>query len=70
MDKLFKSRWHTPHEIAACLGVCVRTVYRWISSVDDPLPAHRTRSGSGVLRVHGDDINAYLEAHQVNPLEE
>lgn len=70
MPKLFKSRWHTPTEVAEVLGVCVRSVYRWISAIDDPLPAHRTRNGHGILRVHGDDLNAYLDRNRVNPLDE
>lgn len=62
-------RAYRPDEIAVKLNTDVRTIYRRIRSLDDPLPAFRI-SGNGQLRVLGSDLNQYLESHRVDPLSE
>jgi len=65
MDK-FNDRYYRPDELAGILNVDRTTVYRMIRDVLDPLPAYRLTE-RGPLRVHGKDINAYLENHKVRP---
>ena len=64
--KSFKDRYYRPDEIAAVLNVARSTVYRMIRDIADPLPAYRIND-KGPLRVHGKDINKYLESHKVRP---
>ena len=60
---------YTPSRIAEILDVDVCTIYRMVSSIDEPLPAIRLKS-NGQLRIHGLEINKYLEDHKVDPLNE
>jgi excisionase family DNA binding protein len=62
----FNDRYYRPDEIAEALKVDRTTVYRMIKDVLDPLPAYRVND-RGPLRVHGNDINRYLEKHKVQP---
>ena len=62
----FKDRYYRPDEIADVLSVARSTVYRMIRDIADPLPAYRIND-KGPLRVHGKDINKYLESHKVRP---
>ena len=64
--KSFKDRYYRPDEIADVLNVARSTVYRMIRDIADPLPAYRIND-KGPLRVHGKDINKYLESHKVRP---
>jgi excisionase family DNA binding protein len=54
LDKHF-----TIEEIAHCLGVCTRTVRRWIDK--DLLIAHRF---NGLVRISAADFQAFLAAHR------
>jgi excisionase family DNA binding protein len=54
LDKHF-----TIEEIAQCLGVCTRTVRRWIDK--GLLIAHRF---NGLVRVSAVDFQAFLVAHR------
>jgi predicted site-specific integrase-resolvase len=70
MIQVFKeSRCYTPVNVAEILNVDISTVYRLIRDIDDPLPAFRLKT-NGQLRVHGKEINKYLEDHKVDPLNE
>lgn len=60
-------RCYRPDEIADKLSVDISTVYRLIKDIDDPLPAYRLKN-NGQLRVHGQELNAYLNNHKVYPL--
>jgi len=62
----FNDRYYRPDEIADILNVARSTVYRMIRDIADPLPAYRIND-KGPLRVHGKDINKYLESHKVRP---
>jgi excisionase family DNA binding protein len=62
----FNDRYYRPDEIADILNVDRSTVYRMIRDIADPLPAYRIND-KGPLRVHGKDINKYLESHKVRP---
>ena len=62
----FNDRYYRPDEIADILNVDRSTVYRMIRDIADPLPAYRINE-KGPLRVHGKDINMYLETHKVRP---
>jgi excisionase family DNA binding protein len=62
----FKDRYYRPDEIATLLRVDRSTVYRMIRNIGDPLPAVRIND-KGPLRVHGKDVNKYLESHKVQP---
>ena len=62
----FNDRYYRPDEIADMLNVDRSTVYRMIRDIADPLPAYRIND-KGPLRVHGKDINKYLESHKVRP---
>lgn len=64
-----ESRCYTPVYVAEILNVDISTVYRLIRDIDDPLPAFRLKT-NGQLRVHGKEINKYLEDHKVDPLNE
>ncbi len=64
-----ESRCYTPVNVAEILNVDISTVYRLIRDIDDPLPAFRLKT-NGQLRVHGKEINKYLEDHKVDPLNE
>ena len=70
MVQVFKeNRCYTPQRISEILEVDISTVYRLIRDIDDPLPAFRLKR-NGQLRVHGKEINKYLEKHKVDPLNE
>lgn len=62
-------RCYRPDEIAAKLNAALSTVYRLIKDIDDPIPAFRLKN-NGQMRVYGRDMNAYLENHKVDPLNE
>jgi hypothetical protein len=62
-------RCYRPDEIADKLRADISTIYRLIKDIDDPLPAFRLKN-NGQLRVHGKDLNQYLESHKVDPLNE
>ncbi len=64
-----ESRCYTPVGVAEILSVDISTIYRLIRDIDDPLPAFRLKN-NGQLRVHGKEINKYLEDHKVDPLYE
>lgn len=64
-----ESRCYTPVRVAEMLSVDISTVYRLIRDMYDPLPAFRLKT-NGQLRVHGKEINKYLEEHKVDPLNE
>lgn len=66
--RLFTDRCYRPDEVAQILHVHVRTVYRHINDLDDPLPALRLSPG-GPLRIPGLAANIWLATHRVNPLE-
>ncbi len=61
------SKYYTPTRVADLLSVNIRTVYRMIRRVDEPLPAVRLK-GNGQLRIHGAELNKYLAEHQVDPV--
>lgn len=65
---MFSERYYRPDEIATVLGVSKKTVYRMINDVNDPLPAYRPAGKQ--LRVHGRDLNAYMDKRKVKPEEE
>jgi excisionase family DNA binding protein len=54
LEKLF-----TIEEIARCLGVCTRTVRRWIDK--GQLIAHRF---NGLVRISAADFQAFLVTHR------
>jgi excisionase family DNA binding protein len=62
----FNDRYYRPDEIAEALNIDRSTVYRMIRDPLDPLPAYRL-TDKGPLRVHGRDINQYLDEHKVQP---
>ena len=63
-------RSYRPDEIAKKWDVNVRTVYRMVKDIDDPLPAFRPNGKKGVIRVKGSVLNEWTEQNKVNPLEE
>lgn len=62
-------RYYRPDEVAELLGVDKCTVYRMIKNIEDPLPAVRIGE-HGPLRVHGRDLQKWLDGHQVKPEDE
>ncbi len=64
-----ESKCYTPLRVSEILAVDISTIYRLIRDIDHPLPAFRLKS-NGQLRVHGKEINKYLEDHKVDPLNE
>jgi len=60
---------YRPDEVAVKMQISIKSVYRNINNIKDPLPAFRTRKG-GRLRLHGKDLNKYIERHKVIPWEE
>ena len=64
-----ENRCYTPVRVAEMLSVDISTVYRLIRDIDDPLPAFRLKNNEQ-LRVHGKEINKYLEDHKVDSLYE
>jgi excisionase family DNA binding protein len=54
-----EERFFTIEAIAECLGVCTRTVRRWIKK--RLLIAHRF---NGILRISESDFRAFLAAHR------
>lgn len=69
MAELFRAdRSYRPDEIADKLGVDVRTVYRMIRDIDDPLVAFRPHGRA--LRVEGAELIRYLERRKVRPEDE
>jgi excisionase family DNA binding protein len=69
MGKINTDRYYRPDEIAELLNVDKSTVYRMIKDVTDPLPAVRI-GGNGLYRVHGRELQSWLERHRVKPEEE
>lgn len=59
-------RYYRPDEVAELLSVDRSTVYRMIKDIEDPLPAIRL-CGKGLYRIHGNDLKAWMDRHQVNP---
>jgi excisionase family DNA binding protein len=59
-------RCYRPDEVAEKLNIDKSTVYRMINDVEDPLPAYRLGTH---LRIHGKELNAYLERRKVNTAE-
>ena len=55
----FPARLFTIEEVAECVGVCERTVRRWIEN--ELLIAHRF---NGVVRISEADFQAFLAAHR------
>jgi excisionase family DNA binding protein len=72
MAEMFRSdRSYRPDEIAEKLQIDVRTVYRMIRDIVDPLPAYRPCGRGGrALRVEGAELIRYLERRKVRPEEE
>lgn len=69
MSSIFNpDRSYRPDEIAIKLAISLRTVYRMIRDVNDPLPAVRVMGRS--LRVEGRDLIRYLERRKVRPEDE
>lgn len=66
---LFGDRCYRPDEVAQKLGVSVKSIYRWVRDLDDPLPALRIQQ-RGPLLIPGNALNAWLGRRQVDPLEE
>jgi excisionase family DNA binding protein len=61
-------KWLTPPQVAAQLGVSLDVVYRWIGSGElraCDLAAHRGLRRR--LRVHPDDLDAFLRRREVPP---
>lgn len=57
--------YYYPYHIANKLNISIRTVYRMVNDVTNPLPAVRIRHS---LRIRGKDINEYLERNKTDPL--
>ena len=55
----FPEKLFTIEEIAECVGVCTRTVRRWIDK--DLLIAHRF---NGLVRISAADFQAFLATHR------
>lgn len=66
---LFGDRCYRPDEVAKRLDVSVRSIYRWMRDLDDPLPAYRMQQ-SGPLRIPGNGLNAWLDRRRVDPFDE
>ena len=64
-----ENRCYTPLRVSEILDVDISTIYRLIRDINDPIPAYRLKT-NGQLRVHGKEINKYLEDHKVDPLNE
>lgn len=56
-------------QVATILGVERRTVYRRINDTESPLPAFRT-GRNGHIRVLGADLQRYIDANRIDPLNE
>lgn len=65
---LFTDRCYRPDEVAEKLHVHIRTIYRHVNDLDDPLPSLRLKPG-GPLRIPGLLANRWLARRRVNPLE-
>ena len=68
MPDLFSDRCYRPDEVAAKLHVNIRTIYRHVNDIDDPLPSIRL-APRGPIRIPGSELNKWLERRRVNPLD-
>lgn len=59
-------RYYRPDEVAELLNVDRSTVYRMIKDIDNPLPALRL-CGRGLYRIHGKDLEVWMEKNMVTP---
>jgi hypothetical protein len=59
--------WLGLRELTQYADISERTLRSWIYSPVDPLPAAKV---SGKVLVRKSDFDAYLERHQIRPLEE
>jgi predicted DNA-binding transcriptional regulator AlpA len=69
--KLFRDdRSYRPDEVAEIWNMSIKSIYRMINDIDNPLPAFRPYGVGGCIRIKGNVLNKWTEKNQVNPLEE
>jgi len=65
---LFKDeRLYRPDEVAKRLNISIKSIYRMIKDVDDPLPAIKIKN---IIRLPGNRLNEYIKRHTIKSWEE